>query len=331
MPELINDGSPFTTEHAPSIGLTPKMLRLRLDQGLLRREFRNVYVDAAVPDSRRTRLRALALVTPDNAIVCDETAAWVRGLDVFAPGRRRDLAPSMLVRHGTARVERPGSSGRQAIIDPDDVEYVDGLFVTTPLRTASDLLRRMYRPYALAAADAFAHAGLIDVDEMIDYVARLKGYRGIVQARSLAAVVDARTQAPGESWQRLRILDAGLPPPTPQFEVVDDFGRSYFIDLPYPDVLVGTEYDGREFHTDDRHRQHDRERRTYLSDLYGWRWVIGTRERIFGDDVSFRARAGDAAGHHAVGAPVGHTPPARGGNPLVEGRQPPPRRHWVRR
>ncbi len=302
MPELINDGVPFTTQQAPSIGLTPKMLRLRLHQGLLRREFRNVYVDAAVPDSRRTRLSALALVTPDNAVVCDETAAWVRGLDVFAPGRRRDLEPSMVVRHGAARVEHPGSSGRQAIIGADDIEFLDGVFVTTPLHTTSDLLRRMYRPYALAAADAFAHAGLIDVDELVDAVARLKGYRGIVQARSLAAIVDPRTQSPGESWQRLRILDAGLPPPTPQFEVVDDFGRSYFIDLPYPELLVGTEYDGREFHTDVVHRQHDGERRAYLSDLYGWRWVIGTRERIFGDDTSFE---------HELGALLGITPSSR--------------------
>ncbi|QGG41712.1 type IV toxin-antitoxin system AbiEi family antitoxin domain-containing protein [Aeromicrobium yanjiei] len=296
MATLINDGFPFTTAQAPELGLTPKMLRLRLDQGLVRRVFRSVYVDAAVPDSRSGRVRALTLVTPENAIVCDETAAWVRGLDVHAPGRRRDLTPSMVVRHGMARVERPGSMGRQAIISSDDIEFVDGLFVTTSLRTTSDLLRRMYRPYALAAADAFAHAGLIDVDELAEYVARLKGYRGIVQARSLAALVEPKTQSPGESWQRLRILDAGLPPPEPQFEVIDDFGRSYFIDLPYPDVLIGTEYDGREFHTDEVHRRHDQGRRDYLSELYGWQWVIGTRERIFGDDTSFEHELGEALG-----------------------------------
>lgn len=327
MPELINDGSPFTTAHAPSIGLTPKMLRLRLEQGLLRREFRNVYVDASVPDSRRTRLSSLALVTPDNAIVCDETAAWVRGLDVFAPGRKRDLMPSMVVRHGTARVEHPGSTGRQAIIEPDDIEYVGGLFITTALRTTSDLLRRMYRPYALAAADSFAHAGLIEVDELVDFVARLKGYRGIVQARSLAAIVEPATQSPGESWQRLRILDAGLPPPTPQFEVVDDFGRSYFIDLPYPEVLVGTEYDGREFHTDKQHQEHDLIRRSYLSDLYGWRWVIGTRERIFGADTSFEHELGALLGiaprprrWGTRDAPIAPAHSRRGDNPLLKGR-----------
>jgi len=294
--EYVNDGFPFTVAQASDLGLSPRHLRLMFNEGRLRREFRGVYVDARVPDSRRGRLRALILVTPDNAVVCDETAAWVRGLDVFSPGTRHDFEPAMVVRHGGARLIRPHSRGRQALIPANDIEFVDGVYLTTSVRTVSDLLRKMYRPYALAAADAFAHAGLIDIEEVCDHVARLKGYRGIVQARSLASLIEPKTQSPGESWQRLRMLDAGLPPPDPQFEVIDDFGRSYFIDLPYPELLVGTEYDGREFHTDELHRAHDGGRRSYLSDLYGWRWVIGNRERIFGSDTSFEDELGHLLG-----------------------------------
>ncbi len=278
------------------------MLRLLVEQGHLRREFRDVYVDARVPDSRNGRLRAMSLVAPDNAVVCDETAAWLHGLEVFAPGGRHNFDPAMVVRHGHSRVEHPRTRGRQAIITPDDIDFLDGVHVTTPLRTVSDLLRKMYRPYALAAADSFAHAGLVSPEEVVEYVARLKGYRGIVQARSLAAFIEPRTESPGESWQRLRILDAGFPPPEPQFEIVDDFGRSFFIDLPYPDRLIGTEYDGREFHSDEQHRTHDQDRRGYLSDVYGWRWVLGNRERIFGDDTSFE---------HELGLLLGMTPLSR--------------------
>jgi hypothetical protein len=296
VPELINDGFPFTVAQGPDLGYSPAALRRMYGQGLLRREFRSVYVDARVPDSRRGRLRAITLVTPRNAVVCDETAAWVHGLDVHSPGTRHVLEPAVLVRHGGAHITHPRSRGRQAIISSQDIVFADGVHLTTPVRTVSDLLRKMYRPYALAAADAFAHAGLIDVDEVIDHVARLKGYRGIVQARSLAAMIEPKTQSPGESWQRLRILDAGFPPPEPQFEIVDDFGRTYFIDLPYPELLIGSEYDGREFHSDAAHRTHDRERRDYLSDLYGWRWVIGTRARIFGTDTSFEDELGELLG-----------------------------------
>lgn len=296
MPELINDGYPFTVGQGRDLGFAPATLGRMAQQGLLRREFRSVYVDARVPDSRWGRLRAITLVTPDNAVVCDETAAWVRGLNVFSPGTRHNFAPALVVRHGGARIVHPQSRGRQAIISSDDIEFLDGVHLTTPVRTVSDLLRKMYRPYALAAADAFAHAGLIDVDDVNEYVGRLKGYRGIVQARSLAAIIEPKTQSPGESWQRLRMLDAGFPPPEPQFEIVDDFGRSYFIDLPYPELQIGSEYDGREFHTDEHHRTHDRERRDYLSDVYGWRWVIGSRNRIFGTDTSFESELGELLG-----------------------------------
>lgn len=320
MVALINDGFPFTSAKARDLGLTPKTLRTQLGNGLLRREFRNVYVDCRVPDSRSSRLRAITLVTPDNAVVCDETAAWLRGLDVFAPGSRHNFEPSMVVRHGMGRVEHPRSRGRQAILTSEDIDFVEGVHVTTALRTASDLLRRMYRPYALAAADAFAHAGLISVDELIEHVARLKGYRGIVQARSLAAMVEPATQSPGESWQRLRMLDAGFPPPEPQFQVIDDFGRAFYLDLPYPDLLIGTEYDGREFHTAESHRALDQIRRDYLTDVYGWRWVIGDRGRIFGSDTSFEHELGQLLGMTPLSRWWGNraiTPSPPGDNPLL--------------
>lgn len=317
MPSLIHDGFPFTSQIARDLGLSPKVLRAHLAQGLVRREFRNVFVDTRVPDSRSGRLRAIKLVAPKNAVVSDETAAWVRGLDVFAPGSRHDFEPALVARHGVGRVRHARSRGRQAIIQSEDIEYLDGVHLTTSVRTVSDLLRKMYRPYALAAADAFAHAGLVEVEEVIEYVARLKGYRGIVQARSLATIIEPRSQSPGESWQRLRMLDAGFPPPDPQFEVTDDFGRSFFIDLPYPELLIATEYDGREFHTAQHHREHDLNRRDYLADLYGWRWVIGTRPRIFGQDTSFEDELGDLLGMRPLARWWGHratTDPAHGRN-----------------
>ena len=306
MATLINDGFPFTTAQARDLGITQFALTEQARLGLLRRVFRGVYVDARVPDSRAHRLRAIKLVAPEQAIISDETAAWLYGLDVFPPRERHNLEPALVVIHGATRIRRPGTRPRQALIRARDVTYADGVHVTTPVRTASDLLRKLYRPYALAAADAFAHAGLVSPEELIEFVGRLKGYRGIVQARSLAAIVDPRMESPGESWQRLRMHDAGFPPPEPQFEVVDDFGRSMFIDLPYPDLLIGTEFDGREFHTADAHVAHDRERRGYLSELYGWRWVIGTRERLFGTDTSFEDELGDLLGIKPIARWWGH-------------------------
>lgn len=292
----INDGHPFTTRQAHDLGLTPRLLRDGVAEGALRRVFRTVYLDASTPDTRRSRFEAISLVKPDEAIACNETAAWLHGLTVFAPGDRHLLEPHLVVPHASTRVEREDVRCRQAIIDSEDIGEADGVLLTNPVRTASDLLRRMYRPYAMAAADAFAHAGLITRDELMAYVAKRKGYRGIVQARALARLVEPKTQSPGESWQRLRIHDAGFPPPESQFEVTDDFGRAYFLDHAYPELLIGVEFDGKEFHTDERHRLHDRERRSYLSEVFGWRWCLGTRDRLFGNDTAFEDELGALLG-----------------------------------
>ena len=203
------------------------------------------------------------------------------------------MAPSFVVPHATSRLRRPGVRCRQAILAEADITTIDGVLTTTPLRTVSDLLRGLYRPYALASADAFARAGLIVLPEVIEYMHRLKGYRWIIQARSLATLIDGRAESPGESWQRLRIHDAGFPPPVPQYEVVDGRGIPRRLDLAYPEVLIGSEYDGREFHTKDADRLHDEERRTDLTERFGWRWVNADRSRIFGPDPTFELELGE--------------------------------------
>jgi hypothetical protein len=296
MGEFINDAQPFTPAMARDIGWTRRDIDRAVLEGHLRRTARGVYVDAHVPDSRRLRAQTIRLVVPDQAVACNETAAWLHGVDAFRPSERFLLEPSFVVPHGSSRVRAPHIRCRQAHIDSEDVTYVGGVHVTTPVRTASDLLRRLYRPYALAAADGFAHASLVDVEELQDFVARLKGYPGIVQARSLSHLVEPLAQSAGESWQRLRILDAGFPRPEAQHEVTDHLGRTFFLDHAYPEVLVGVEYDGREFHTDDNDVAHDVERRDELSALYGWRWSVARREDIFGASTQFEERLGELLG-----------------------------------
>lgn len=296
MNEFINNAEPFTTSMARDLGWQRRDIDLAVSERRLRRIVRGVYVDAHVPDSRRLRLQSVKLVIPDQAVACNETASWLLGVDTFKPSDRFLLEPSFLVPHATSRVRVPGIRCRQANVDMSDVTFTDGVHHTTPLRTASDLLRRLYRPYAIAAADGLAHVGLIDVDELHDFVARLKGYPGIVQARSLSYLVEPLAQSAGESWQRLRMIDAGFPRPVAQHEVVDHAGRSYFLDHAYPEVRVAVEFDGREFHTDEVHTEHDQDRRAHLTHSFGWRWVVSQREDIFGSSTTFEEELGNYLG-----------------------------------
>lgn len=296
MSEFINDGQPFTAAMARDTGWRRRDIDAAIAEGRLRRTVRGVYVDAHVPDSRRLRLQSVELVIPDQAVACNETASWILGVDAFKPSERFLLEPSFLVPHAASRIRRDGIRCRQAHIESSDVTFTDGVHHTTPLRTASDLLRRLYRPYALAAADGLAHAGLVAVDELQDFVARLKGYPGIVQARSLSHFIEPLAQSAGESWQRLRILDAGFPRPVAQLEVTDGAGGTYFLDHGYPEILVGAEFDGRQFHTLEGDREHDSQRRDLLSDVFGWRWAVARREDLFGTSTAFEERLGEYLG-----------------------------------
>ena len=272
--------------------MSRRALYAAAESRLIRPVYRGCHIDARVPDSRHLRIQSVDLVRPPAAIACNETAAFILGIDAFKPSERHLLTPSFVVPHATSRLRRPGVRCRQAILPAADITTIDGVLVTTPLRTVSDLLRRLYRPYAIASADAFARAGLVTREEVVEYVHRLKGYRWIVQARSLAVLIDGRAESPGESWQRLRIHDAGFPPPTLQFEVEDGNGIVRRLDLAYPEVLIGSEYDGREFHTRQADRIHDKERRADLSERFGWRWVNANRTRIFGSDPGFELELG---------------------------------------
>ncbi len=77
---------------------------------------------------------------------------------------------------------------------------------------------------------------------------------------------------------------------------MDEWGRDRWFDLGYRHLLVASEYDGREFHTTDDDVAHNATRQGYVERRYGWRFVIGTRERIIGDDDSFEQELGALLG-----------------------------------
>ncbi|PJJ55874.1 hypothetical protein CLV56_0073 [Mumia flava] len=296
MDSYLNEGRPFVSSVPNDLGLTRHAFRKALDEGQFRQIFKSVYVDARVPDTRGLRLVAAHLVTPPHAVVSDCFASWLFGVDTFKPSERHLLTPSLLVPHGSSRVRAPGVRCRQARLAPEEVVEVDGLLVTSPLRTTGDLARRLWRPYALAAVDGMVRAELVGLAELDEYVRSLRGFPGAPKARELVAYADPGAESPGESWTRLRMIDAGLPRPCTQIPVVDEYGNDRYFDLGYRQHLVAAEYDGREFHTTESDRDHDAVRREYFARRYGWRFVVGTRETVFGKDDAFEREIGELLG-----------------------------------
>jgi hypothetical protein len=272
MDELLLGGSVFMTAHARSVGISPWCLAGMVRRGQVRRLLDDAYVDAGVPDTVPLRAQALCLVMPPSAVICRRTAAWLYGIDAHAPNERAEaLVVECVVPARLARVRRDGVRGWEETLAPEDVCTVHGVRVTTPTRTALDLARYAPRFMGLAAVDAFCHLLLTSQSELLACARRFRGGRNIAIARRLIGWAEPLTESPGESWLRLRILDAGFPRPEAQVKVRDELGRViYRLDLGYPDRMIGLEYDGLEFHDSTDQRKHDAERRGDLERRYGW-------------------------------------------------------------
>ena len=297
MDRPFNEGRPFLGSRHREIGLTETQLRSAIAHHTVRRVFHGVYVDSEVADTRHFRILALQLVVPRHAVLCGNSASWIYGVDTFPPGRQFDFKPECVVPCDAGRSRSPHISCRQALIAPEEIAETGEVRHTVPVRTVSDLLRTLRRPYALSAADSMAHVGLVSKEEVRAFVAALKGYRGIVQARELAELIEPKSESPGEGWQRLRLADAGLPRPESQLIVADRFGREVArLDNAYVEAKVGMEYDGMEFHSLDEDRQDNADRRTVLTDILGWRMINSGKADILGRDPAFELQVGSWLG-----------------------------------
>lgn len=148
-----------------------------------------------------------------------------------------------------------------------DVEFRHGLPVLSMAATMTELLCTQPRPTALACLDQVL-AGLpaTGVDEFIAEVrTRLDtrdDRRGTIRAESLLCLGSPHAESVQESKLRLRVLDAGFPMPTPQYEIRTLRGAPlYRLDLAWPSLRIGLEYDGYEAHEERGGYDAERDRR----------------------------------------------------------------------
>ena len=119
------------------------------------------------------------------------------------------------------------------------------------------------------------------VEELVAATRRFAGFRGVVQLRALAPLVDPDSQSPGESILRLRWLDLGFPRPKCQVEVPAPHGGCYWVDIGLADRRFGAEYDGEDFHTEDD-AEHDEGRREWMRRTENWTIVVARKADIHG-------------------------------------------------
>lgn len=273
---------PFTSRSAREEGLTYVMLNQLVLLGVLAHPLRGVYHLAGLSDCLALRVAVLKLVVPPGAVVTDRTAAWLWGAErVLPPGAHLEIPPiSMFCLPGSRLRNKLVESGQRMLL-PSDTEVVDGLRVTTPLRTACDVGRLLHRDQAIGVLDALAALNRFTVPHLLAETARFKGFRGVVQLRYLAPLVDKRSGSPGEGTLRLRWIEVPLPRPECQVEVCGPDGRSFFVDIGLPDRRFGAEYFGEEFHGEEQ-REHDENRLGWVREQEGWTITVARKHNVYG-------------------------------------------------
>jgi len=188
-------------------------------------------------------------------------------------------APAEVIVPVRARAH-PGLCIVQGTVDAVDQAVVAGCRVTTPLRTAWDLARWLPLIEAVIAVDALAHRHGFAPSLLLARRAAAPGARGCRGLDRVVALADPRSESPRETRLRLGLVLAGLPPPSVQHRILDEYGFVLArVDLAYPEAKLAVEYDGSR-HFDARRARLDRQRDSELAG-YGWQTLRLAAEDIW--------------------------------------------------
>jgi very-short-patch-repair endonuclease len=190
-------------------------------------------------------------------------------------------------RRGSLR-SRPGLIVHHSVLPGPDVGFVDGCRVTSPVRTAWDLGRRLAPTEAVVAVDALAHRHCFEPAVLLESRRNRPHSPGSRRLEEVVRLADRRAESPMETRLRLLLGRHGLPAPDVQHRVCDGWGREIArLDLAYPDLKLGLEYDGDASHRERRTR--DNHRDMAVAEL-GWETMRFGNEDIYLTPAATAAR-----------------------------------------
>lgn len=220
-------------------------------------------------------------------------SGWSAALLLDADCAPHRSVPAEVTVPGGGRCNRAGLIVRRDRIAPGETCQVGDLLprpppgaadvrTTTPLRTAYDLGRRGDLMDRVVGVDRLTNRYCVSPNLLLHFAVRYCGGRGSDLIHETLAWANPYAGSPMETRLRLMIEQAGLPPPQVQWVVQDPVERTaVWIDLAWPDLMVGIEYDGKG-HTSAAAVRRDTARITRLVDK-GWRMYRYTKDEIVGE------------------------------------------------
>jgi very-short-patch-repair endonuclease len=259
---------PFRNRDAIALGISPKRLRgTDLDRSIwgVRR------VPTATEVEFLERCRSFAARMPGGAFFSHITAALLLGVPL--PYR---LERGQLVHIGVAAPMRAphasGIVGHRLDLPPGQLSSTWGLLHTAPARTWCDLASLLTLHELVAAGDFLVHwrQPHTTIPELARVSRAFVGRRGMKVIRVALPLLGDRSESPPESALRVIVVQAGLPHPRINHEIVmTEDGAVVRTDLAFDAQKVLIEYQG-DYHRKKKDQwRKDMTRRSRL-EAQGW-------------------------------------------------------------
>ncbi|MBY6062442.1 endonuclease domain-containing protein [Microbacterium esteraromaticum] len=261
----------FTVDEATARGITPGRLRAKD----LSSPFHGAR--ARVPLGKREALELLLTVIPDRAFLCGITAGAVLGLPLGRDDEHDAWGrPRIGVPHDSTRIRRPEVRPHRLVVLDEDIVMVDGLPTLSPQRAWIDLSRSQSLGRFVAITDALLRAyPFVTGEELAELSARFVRGRGARLRTRALDLSDLRAESPRESMVRVILVEAGLPRPECNVDILDNGRFVARVDMLFPEAKLIVEYDG-DYHRDPDQWSKDQIRRAELEAL-GYRVTVVTR------------------------------------------------------
>lgn len=265
---------PFTVSEARAASLS----RGRLRSSDLASAGRLLYLPAGWEFELPLLARALSAATP-GAWVSHLTAAILLGL--WLPAWFQDCRDLHLSKpKSLPQVRRHGVIGHTVLAYDDEIMVWEGIRISTPARTWLDLARVLPLQDLVAMGDQvirqpreeleLRYEPWSTVQDLREMLRRHPKMQGIVKARAAVDLIRLGADSAPETFLRLAMMDAGLPEPELQVQIVPGDSYSPAADLGYRRQRIAIQYDGGHHLT--REQQSRDNRRDAAFHFAGWRY-----------------------------------------------------------
>lgn len=266
LPPPLPADRPFTIEWAERHGHSRRVLQGRRFQII----FAGVYAAATLELTPSILIRAALLAVPDHCAASHHSGLLLHGIEVGS-----DLMPHVATLNPEPIRIRGITAHRLALMSTRDV---GGWRVLSPelcLSTAATLLSLVD---LVIAADALYARRLVTPGRLDHFLHHHHG-AGVRKSRRALHLARRGSESPRETYVRVMLELAGLPPLTCNASFGDEDGVVARLDLAWPQWKIAIEYDGRQHGLSLAQREADIRRREQMERL-GWVFIVVTAAQL---------------------------------------------------